>query len=232
MRREHIVVAFYGYPGSGKGTQANLVANAFGLANFDTGRMLEMIWYDPSRQAEPLVMKEKAIFEKGELNTPSFVLGEVERMTKTLSDQGAGIVYSGSPRTMFEAEGLIPTLETLYGKDRVFFFHLDVDPSDSLARNGKRLLCKECKTPVLMQYYPTETPKYCPLCAGELYRRTLDDPKTIPNRLKEYEERTWPIIDFLKARGHDVPKIDGRPAPHMVFKEVARLIDARLHSGA
>lgn len=228
MKREKIVVAFYGLPGSGKGTQANLVANAFGLVNFDTGKLLESIWHDPKRQKEALVVKEGKLFDSGKLNTPSFVLGEVEKKTAQFAKKGLGIVYSGSPRTMYEAEGLVPKLEKMYGKENVFFFLLDVDHKDSLARNGKRLLCNECKSPLMALYYPSKTPKYCPVCAGSLYRRTVDNPKIIPERLTEYEERTFPIVAYLKKTGRKVIKLDGRKAPFLIFKEIDKHINKRL----
>lgn len=228
MKREKFVVAFYGLPGSGKGTQANLTANVYGLVNFDTGKLLESIWHDPKRQKEATVAKERKLFDSGMLNTPSFVLNEVTKRTAELAKKGLGIVYSGSPRTMFEAEGLIPRLEKLYGKDRVFFFLLDVDEKDSIARNSKRRLCNYCKTGLIALYYPSKNPKYCPNCAGSLYRRTVDDPKIIPKRLQEYKERTWPIVGFLKKHGHKVVKLNGRKAPYLVFQEVEKYINKQL----
>lgn len=228
MKREKIVVAFYGLPGSGKGTQANLAANMFGLVNFDTGKLLESIWHDPKRQKEALVVRERRLFDSGALNTPSFVLKEVEKKTAELAKKGLGIVYSGSPRTMYEAEGLVPKLEKLYGKDSVFFFLLDVDEKDSLARNSKRRLCNECKTGLLALYYPSKSPKYCPSCAGSLYRRSVDDPKIIPKRLVEYKERTLPIVSYLKKHGHKVIKLNGRKAPFLIFREVEKHINKRL----
>jgi adenylate kinase len=228
MQREKIVVALYGLPGSGKGTQANLVAAKFGLINFDTGKLLESIWHDPKRQSDPVVKKERVNFDSGKLNTPSFVLNEVKKKTKEFAKDGSGIVYSGSPRTMFEAEGLIPEIERLYGKSRIFFFLLDVDPKDSIARNSRRLLCNYCKTGLMALYYPSKKPKYCPICAGSLYKRTLDDKKIIPKRLLEYKERTWPIIGYLKKRGHKVVKLNGRKKPFEIFKEIERAISKNL----
>lgn len=225
MRREKIVVAIYGLPGSGKGTQANLVANTFGLVNFDTGKLLESIWYDPKRQKEALVKHEKKLFESGMLNSPSFVLNEVAKKAKVLAKEGHGIVFSGSPRTMYEAEGLVPVLEKLYGRKNLFFFLLDVDPKDSLKRNGKRRLCKFCKTGLLAAYYPSSQPKHCPVCAGPLYRRSVDDPKVIPKRLVEYTERTLPIVGFLKKSGHKVVKLNGRPEPYKVFQKLEQHIN-------
>ena len=224
MHQEKIAVALYGLPGSGKGTQANLVANKYGLVNFDTGRYLETLWYDPKRQNDPIVKRERKLFEEGKLNTPSFVLAEVAKAVSKLAKKGHGVVFSGSPRTMPEAETLIPLLEKLYGRDGVNFFLLDVDPRDTLERNGKRLLCSVCRTPLLVKYYPKGKAKYCPACGGSLYKRSLDNIKIIPKRIEEYQTRTAPILKFLKKCGHKVIKVNGRPAPYLVFEKIDKVL--------
>lgn len=228
MRTEKIAVVIYGLPGSGKGTQANLVANTFGTVNFDTGRYLERLWYDPKRQNDALVIRERKLFEEGKLNTPSFVLNEVAHAVRSIAQKGLGVVFSGSPRSMYEAERLIPVLHKLYGKKKVFFFFLRVEPKDSIARNSRRRLCTFCKTPLLAKYYPSTRPKYCPLCAGSLYKRTLDAKHIIPKRIKEYDERTRPILSYLRKRRYTLTKIDGTKKPYEVFKKLAQSIERGL----
>lgn len=228
MREHKIAIAFFGLPGSGKGTQAALAANVFGLLNFDTGRHLESLWYDPKRQREPIVKRERALFEAGKLNTPSFVVAEVLRAIRETAKTGRGIVFSGSPRTLHEAEREIPLLEQVYGRDRLFLFFLDVGPKDSIARNSRRRICTFCKAMLLAEYYPSKVPKTCPLCAAPLYRRTLDVPEVIKKRIVEYNERTAPVLDFLKKRGSKVVRLDGRPAPFEVFKEIEKTVSRAL----
>ncbi len=228
MQKPKIVIALYGLPGSGKGTQANLLTQKYGCTNFDTGKLLESIWHNPKRQHDPLVKRERALFDSGVLNTPSFVLEEVRRAAQELAQNGSGIVFSGSPRTMEEAEGLIPVLGKLYGKKRMFFFELQVKEEDSITRNSARLLCTKCKTGVLSLYYPGRKPTHCPNCAGPLYRRSVDDPKVIPKRLEEYNTRTHPIIAYLKSKGYPVEAIDGTRMPWEVFEDIDRMISARL----
>ncbi|OGZ04998.1 MAG: hypothetical protein A2762_05145 [Candidatus Lloydbacteria bacterium RIFCSPHIGHO2_01_FULL_54_11] len=218
MRTENIAVVIYGLPGSGKGTQASLAAHAYGLVNFDTGHHLESLWYDPKRQKDPLIKRERKLFEEGKLNTPSFVLAEVSKAVRAIAKKGLGVVFSGSPRTMYEAERLIPLLVSLYKKKGVFFFFLDVTQKDAIERNSKRRLCAICKAPLLAKYYPSTKPKFCPVCAGPLYKRTLDDKTIIPKRVKEYNERTAPILKYLKKLGYRINKVDGRPEPFKVFQ--------------
>lgn len=215
-----IVVVLYGPPGAGKGTQAELVSKKLGLINFDTGKFLESIWYDPARQKEAVVKQEKKLFATGKLNTPSFVTKEVIRETKRIAAAGMGIAFSGSPRTMYEAEREYPVFEKLYGKKNVFIFALDVPGERSVKRNAARMVCKACGYLLLTAYYPMEKAKYCPVCGGPLYKRSLDTAKVMKVRLREYKERTFPIFAFVKNRGYRVVHLDGRPAPYKVAARI------------
>ena len=113
---KRVAIILYGPPGSWKGTQANLLAAKLGLIHFDTGHFLEAVVHDPSRGREALIRRERPLFDSGKLLTPSFVLKEVAAATKKVSRAGWGVVYSGSPRTLYEAEGLLPVLKKLFMK--------------------------------------------------------------------------------------------------------------------
>lgn len=221
---QKIVVILYGPPGSGKGTQANLLEKKFDLIHFDTGRFLESVVHDPKRQAEALVKRERKFFDGGQLMTPSFVLGEVARETRRIHKADFGIVFSGSPRTLYEAKALYPVLEKLYGKKNIFIFELKLPPGRSISRNSSRLLCTVCGYGLLTAYYPKVRPKYCPVCGGPFYRRTLDKPEVIKIRLREYETRTKPILGMVKKRGYKVGEIDARPVPYKVLAKISGFI--------
>lgn len=215
-----IAVILYGPPGAGKGTQANLLASRLGITHFDSGKFLESVIHDPARQKEKIIMHERKLFDDGILMTPSFVLREVAKGTKRIEKAGFGVVFSGSPRTMHEAEGFIPILERHYGKNNIFVFELRIPPAETMRRNSKRMVCSVCGYTLLTKYYPTAHPKYCPVCAGPFYKRTLDDPSVITIRLKEYRERTQPIFAFLKKRGYRIRILDATLAPYKVFSKL------------
>ena len=203
-----IAVILYGQPGAGKGTQANLLAAKFGLIHLDTGKFLESIVHDPARQKEAVVRRERKLFDTGILMTPSFVTREVVRGAKRIAGSGWGIVFSGSPRTIYEAEREYPILEKLYGKKNILVFALDLPaeyylfPAELYAKKSAR-------------------PKRCPVCAGPFYKRSLDKPEVIKVRLEEYRKRTFPIFDFLKKRGgYRVIHVDARPAPYKVAERI------------
>src|SRR5216684_407270 len=79
-----IVVMLYGPPGSGKGTQANLIADKLDLVHFDTGKFLEAAVHDPKRQKEKIIQRERKLFDSGILMTPSFVTKEVQRHARRI----------------------------------------------------------------------------------------------------------------------------------------------------
>jgi adenylate kinase len=215
-----IAVIIYGPPGSGKGTQANLLADKLGLIHFDTGKFLESVVHDPARQKEKIVQRERRLYDSGKLMTPNFVLREVKKGTERIGAAGWGLVFSGSPRTVYEAEGLMPVLERIYGKKRIFFLELRLPAAASINRNSKRLVCSVCGYTLLAAYYPPVRPKHCPVCAGLFHKRTDDSPKVIKVRLEEYKNRTKPIFKIVKKRGYKIRVIDGRPAPYKVFGKI------------
>jgi adenylate kinase len=217
-----IVIILYGPPGSGKGTQANLLAQKLNLIHFDTGRLLESILHDPARQKEATIKHMRELFDTGILVTPSFVLREVAKDVRRIRKADWGIVFSGSPRTLYEAKGLYPVLEKLYGKKNVFIVELLAPPSSSIRRNSARLICKECGYIVLTAFYPAKKTGHCPICGGTFYSRSLDKPEIIKVRLEEYKKRTFPIIDFVKKRGYKVFAVDARPAPYKVLEKILK----------
>lgn len=219
-------VAIYGQPGAGKGTQANLLAWLRGYIHFDTGKELEMMLLNYTGD-DPVILGEKEIFKSGKLNTPDFVLKLVREKAEEIAKAGLNIVFSGSPRTMFEAfgdsknRGLIEILEKAYGKDHVHFLFLKVDPKSSISRNVSRMICSSCKTPVMGLYYSGTS---CPLCGGELKKRVLDNAETMKKRLEEFENRTRPIMEELKKRGYKISEIDGEPLPYIIHQEICKAL--------
>lgn len=213
------IIIVYGNPGSGKGTQAQRIADHFGLEHFDTGRLIERTVHDPSKQADSIIQREKEIFDSGILCTPEWVTEIVKEAIINLHQKNKGIVFSGSPRTLYEVEEIIPLLENLYGKEQIFVFKIEIRPETAIFRNSNRRICEKCGRPVIFTPENAEL-KTCPLCGGGLVIRTLDDPEAIKVRLKEYQERTMPVFDCLKERGYQTIEIDGEPLPDEVTKNI------------
>ncbi len=227
MRQRAVIV--FGPPGSGKGTQADLLTMQGGFIHFDTGKHIERVVHDPESRKNKIIQRERRNFDTGILCTPSWVLGIVTDQIKRLAASNLSVVFSGSPRTLYEAAGdakrigVIEALTRNYGKRNVFVFLLKIKPGSSLARNGSRLVCSVCKRQVLAAARGTRTA--CPFCAGKLVRRTLDKPEVIRVRLEEYKSRTKPILKEFRKRGFAVRRIDGEQAPWKVHRDIVRKLE-------
>ncbi len=225
---QKVIIVLYGPPGAGKGTQATLLAAKFNLINIDTGQLLESIVHDPARNKSAAIRLERRLFDAGKLLTPSFVTRTIIHEIKKTAKADWGLVMSGSPRTLYEAKREYPILEHLYGRKNIFVFFLDLPPRYSIKRNSARMVCKHCGYLLLTSFYRAKHVKRCPVCGAPLYQRTIDNAAVIKVRLKEYAERTLPILEFLKKCGYRVKKIDARPAPYKVTERIyAHIKNAR-----
>jgi adenylate kinase len=222
-------ILIYGPPGAGKGTQAELLARRYYFTHFDTGRYLENKIYSPDKKNNPEWQKAKEAFETGKLIDPPFVLKIVKEATERIADSGMSIVYSGSPRTLYEAfgekneEGLIKLLSKKYDKENIFVVYLNISEEESIARNSTRKVCSVCGLPIL----GASKLENCAFCGGKARTRTLDDPEIIKVRFKEFKERSFPILEKLKEEGFNVNEVDGSPMPYKVHEEVIKLLNLK-----
>lgn len=225
MQKQAVII--FGPPGSGKGTQAELLAKKYDFIHFDTGRYLENLFRNLNLKiASKQIWHEKKLWDTGKLETPSFILGITGEATRKISKADFNIVYSGSPRTVYETIGdsrhlgLLKILSDIYKKENIKIFQIQVKELTSIKRNSNRMVCSVCGLPVLAD----SKSKHCAFCAGPLRKRTLDDPNVIKVRLKEYSERTLPIINEYKKVGLKINIIDGEPAPYKVFEQIEKIL--------
>jgi adenylate kinase len=214
-------------PGAGKGTQAELLAKHFDLIHFDTGKYLEKLLHSPRAEKDPILKREQTYFETGILTTPSWILGQAKEQVEKIAKQNKGLVLSGSPRTLYETfgdekeTGLTETLADLYGKENVYFIKLDIDEETTLKRNSKRVVCSIDGFPI----FSKEDEEKCEKLGGKPRKRgALDTPKVIKERIREYKERTFPMIKQLKEEGYNVLEVDGSPKPPEVFQLILKAL--------
>lgn len=226
-----LVIIIMGPPGAGKGTQAILLSEKLNLYYFETSKILEEEFSKENPQREILIEgkkykieKEKKLWKEGKLCSPPFVTYLVKEKIKQLFHQGKNLILSGSPRTLYEAERIVPLLISLYGKENIKVLLLEISEKETLFRNSKRRICELFRHPIVY-LKENEKLKYCPLDGSRLLKRKgLDDPETIKVRIKEYKERTFPVIDYFQKLGLKVIKIDGSPSPALVFQEILKAL--------
>ncbi|MCH7605042.1 nucleoside monophosphate kinase [Patescibacteria group bacterium] len=225
-------VILFGPPGSGKGTQAELLSSKFGFFHLDSSKVLEE-WFLNVKEEEYVEIEgekyyakdEKKLWETGILMSPPVVAYIMkEKINEVHDSMRKNLVTSGSLRTLYEAEQLYPVLEQLYGKEQTIAVSVQLKEEDSIFRNSHRRICELMRHSIL--YVPeTENLTMCPLDGSQLVKRKgLDDPETIKTRLREYAERTSPALDYLKRTGVTIEDINGNQPVAEVFKDISKVI--------
>ncbi|PIU16215.1 hypothetical protein COT20_00885 [bacterium (Candidatus Gribaldobacteria) CG08_land_8_20_14_0_20_39_15] len=223
--KQKSVIILIGPPGAGKGTQAELLSERLNFYYFETSKMLEASFKGHSAKdfieiegEKYYFSKEAELWKKGFLNSPLFVSYLVQEKIRNLYEKGENLLLAGSPRTLLEGEKIMPLLFDLYGKENIKVLVFDISPEQTIFRNSHRRICDLIRHPIL---YNNETKglKFCPLDGSALVKRhDLDDPEIIKIRLKEYKERTVPLLQYLEKTGLTIHKIDGAGSVSQVFK--------------
>jgi adenylate kinase len=139
---------------------------------------------------------------------------------KELYKEGKSLLLAGSPRTVYEAENELPVLQELYGKENIHIVLLELSEEQTLYRNSHRRICELMRHPVLYTK-ETEHLTICPLDGSKLLRREgLDDPETIKVRIKEYQERTFPVIAYFEQSGIEAQRVNADQSVAEVFKDI------------
>ena len=225
------IVIIIGPPGAGKGTQASLLADKMSLYYFETSKIIEkkvmQAEQDDIQEVDGktyFLIKEKQNWEGGNLCSPPLVSFWVGEEINKLFQQDLSIVFAGSPRTIYEAQEIMPLLEKLYGKDNIKIALFNLKAEDSIWRNSHRRICKLMRHPILFNE-ETKNLSKCPLDGSKLESRgKLDEIETIKIRIQEYQTRTLPMIDYFKEQGFKIGEIDASQSPAEVFEQISKFI--------
>lgn len=218
MELKPFIVFVFGPPGSGKSTQAEMVAAEFGATHFNTGEVLREIFANAANLNDSRIAEQKKIFDAGGLNDSGWVREIVVEEVRTLHQEAKSAVFSGSPRTVFEAEAEIPPFKEWYA-GRLMVAILEIREETTLFRNSHRKVCESCGH-VISWSFETKNMLLCPKCGETLITRHDDTPEIIKWRLKVYHDRTLPLFQYFMAQGIPVTKIDGEPLPEIVFQSL------------
>lgn len=212
-------VILIGPPGSGKSYLGQIIGERLGFIHIDTGELIKRMIFDEKNLGDKIIQKEKELYLSGKLNSDEWVAKLILNEAKKISDSKKSVVFSGSPRRMLEAETLTPFLLEKYGKENVYVFLLNIDEKTARGRMAKRRVCSKCGISLL----PEEKIEKCLICGGEIIAKFLDDSEKIKIRFKEYEERTKPIIDYLKNLNL-IKEIDAAPKPEKIFENIFKYL--------
>jgi adenylate kinase len=211
-------VIFLGPPGAGKGTQAARLAGHLRVPKISTGDMLRATVAGDT----PFGRKVRPTMEKGNL-VPDDLLVALVRERIALADCERGFVLDGFPRTLPQARGL----EEMTGDPRAWVvFDFEVPRAELMKRLSGRRWCPSCQATFHMVNDPPKREGICDACGTTLVQRDDDSERVVAQRLKEYDNRTFPLIEYYRSRARMIP-VDGNRSMDAVFEDLIQAVEVR-----
>ncbi|MBN1762093.1 MAG: adenylate kinase [Methanomicrobia archaeon] len=210
-------IVLFGPPGSGKGTQAKMLAERYGIPHISTGDILR----ENLKNQTKLGLEAKSYMDKGEL-VPDEVLIKIIQDRLSQPDCASGFLLDGYPRTVPQADALSTILDEM-GKRLDFVLDVDVPDAELIKRLTGRRMCA-CGASYHILFNPPKQEGICDRCGKELYQRGDDKEEAIMNRLDVYKNQTQPLIEYYTNEDVMVT-VNGAAGIPEVFDEICRLLD-------
>jgi len=203
--RKYVIM---GVQGSGKGTQSVMLAHDLDLVHISVGDIFR--WN--IQQHTKLGAQVRRTMAAGELVADELVEDIVrERMTR--HDWNYGFIIDGFPRNRRQAEFFLES----YDIDGVI--ELDLPDSEVRRRVLSRRLCARCGMDYNLIDSSPEVKGRCDACGGELKTREDDTEEALAVRLRDYHEKTNPVLDVFRRKEY-VVTVDARPEPELVQQAI------------
>ncbi len=206
MKNYKIIIL--GPPGSGKGTQAKLIAERYNIEHISTGD----IFRAKKNEDSDLGRKIKELIDNGQYVPDDITIKIVE---EKITNMKTGYILDGFPRTIPQAEAL----KTF--SDINYVVCINVPKKTLVKRLSSRLMCT-CGESYNKVTKPPKVKNKCDKCGKDLYQRDDEKPEVVAERLKVYKEKTKPLLKFYKKV---LVKIDGEPDIPEVFEEIKKVLD-------
>lgn len=212
------VLILLGPPGAGKGTQARMLEDKFGLVQLSTGDLLR----EAVAAGTEAGKAAKEVMEAGELVSDGIVIAILrDRMAKP--DCAKGVILDGFPRTTVQAEALDGLLASTDQKISAAI-SLEVDDAEMVSRISGRYTCAACGEGYHDLYKQPAEEGVCDKCgATEFKRRADDNAETVTSRLTAYHAQTAPLIDYYQAQGV-LKRIDAMGQIDDIAQDLQRLV--------
>jgi adenylate kinase len=217
-------IVLLGAPGSGKGTQAELLAERYKIPQFSPGDLLR----ESVTSGSPFGRQVKLAMDAGQLVADDIMLGIIqERILRP--DARNGFILDGFPRSLPQAEALDQLLGS-HGRALNLALLLAVDVDALLQRLVGRRTCLSCGQVYNVFYSPPRIDGRCDACGGRLRHRADDNEETIGNRLRVYEVNTLPVIEYYKEQGK-LRTVQGVGEISYIFNAMRKVLeDVKVHS--
>jgi adenylate kinase len=205
-----------GPPGTGKGTQAKLIAQELDAVHIATGDLFR----DAVKQGTELGARAKEYMDRGDLVpdevTISMLLDRLDQ-----PDAQGGAIFDGFPRTLQQAQALDEALAAK-GKETDTALLITAPDDEIVRRLSGRWLCPNCGAIYHEQTQPPTRDKTCDKCGNELHQRDDDKPDVVRARL-EKQRPPAEMLNYYRDQGKLVD-IDGARAPEEVTRDLLAAI--------
>jgi len=211
-------IILLGPPGSGKGTQGDLIQEKYGFPKISTGDFLRQA----VAQETPLGKKAEMKIKQGELVEDEIVV-EMARDRIFEDDCRQGYVLDGFPRNLFQAR----KLEEIDGNREEIVIEIHLPEKVLIKRLGARRICPECEAIYNLLVTKPERDGICDKCGASLIQREDDLREVIKERLKVYHQHTEPLIIYYQGK-KTFHKVDGSEEIKAVFRCICSLLDSKM----
>jgi adenylate kinase len=212
-----VYLILLGPPGTGKGTQAKLIAQRLGLLHVSSGDLFR----DALAQGTDLGKQAKAYMDRGELVPDEVTIGMVEERIRE-TDANEGVVFDGFPRTLKQAEALDGLLQRM-GKAADAALLITAADDEIVRRLSGRWLCPSCGEIYHEASRPPKQAGRCDNCGGELQQREDDRAEVVRARLQK-QKPSAELLGHYRGQGKLV-EIDGGQAMEAVTNDLLAAIE-------
>lgn len=207
---------FFGAPGSGKGTQSEILVQKHGFAHISTGD----IFRENLKQETPLGQQAKKFIDRGDLVPDEITSGMLKEAIKNTKLNR--FILDGYPRNLNQAHNLEALSEELNFEIKSVIF-LEVPDKVLFERLTGRRVCRNCGSVYHIAYKPTQKDGICDVCGGEVYQRKDDSEEVIGHRLKTYEQTTFPVKNYYEEMGI-LQIVDGQGQLSDIEKRIENIV--------
>lgn len=207
-------IIFIGPQGSGKGTQAKILAQKLGAEYIEMGALLRKV----AAEGSDFGREVKSIIDAGILVDDEMWYRVIKDKLESL-DASTPAIFDGSPRRIGQAHMLIDHLNSI-GRTKIDTLFITLPREESIRRLLLRRICENCKTPTVASGDPNQV---CAVCGGKLIQRADENEAAIKKRLELYEQDTVPVISYLKEVTN-LHEIDGTPDIADVTAEIDKAL--------
>ncbi len=211
-------IILLGPPGSGKGTQGDLIEQKYNFPKISTGDLLR----EEVQEKTPLGKRAEAAMNRGDLVSDEIVMQMVEaRLSR--EDCQMGYVLDGFPRNINQAR----LLEENPSKLAEVVLDIQISEKKLIERLSSRRICSQCGNIYNLAVKAPAQPDVCDACGARLVQRQDDKPEVIMERLRTYHQQTEPLISYYRNKTYYHP-IEGDRSIESVFQNIQDVLKAEL----